>query len=799
MAEIEAFEVLMLKGKKFFIIILYALCMVINAHAQNINECIDSLLKHSNCLLSQGNYKQVLDSSKVVFELIGTKRLNKSKTQAYNNMAICYKELGKYDKADYYYQQSISLATGKDKDRYLYHYTNYLLLIGSYQKAIDCLNLIESSDYKFQKTLNLSSAYFRQGDIDKSLSFLDEYLNTNDSTDTNYPTAIQNKGFIYWDIEQYDSAKTYLKKALSFIPDTQKGYYVTLANLAVVQSELNDSVEALRNINRVIRWQAVNIGTSHPDYIVSLRKKAEILLKVKGKTKEVFQTFQEYYEKEKEFIINKFPKEEEEHRLSYWYANKPLISEIFQLEDLNPSYLYDVALFRRQMALLRKDADDIRRETSVDVTMLQKAIKESEVAIEFVCYYDNAAKDTIYAALLTSHDGTTKYIHIATKKELHNYKLKDGSQLEEGVCTSGANVKSVIYTDSVLAEKIWSHIFAAMPLKTTKIYFAPDGILQMLGIENLPYKGLEGKEVHRLTSTANLLYRKTDRTFTMKNRRALVIGGVDYDVVSGESEDSVEENHLAYNYMKDECGINVSKGLFPYLQGSKTEADSIIRKLAQVDDGKAGRSSEGYLKKHLADYGLVHLSTHGYSLKVNIGKLSVSQSDSLKIDNALLASGIVLQGANVAGLDGEKEDGLLSARELCDVESLEGVDLVVLSACQTAQGVVADEGPTGIVRGLKKAGAKTVMASLWPVNDDATALFMESFYNALLKPGITKYDALREAQDSVKNYTIPIAPMRFSPKTLSYRPITEDRSERTEFKPYKEPYYWAPFILIDDI
>ncbi|MCD8203157.1 MAG: CHAT domain-containing protein, partial [Prevotella sp.] len=245
--------------------------------------------------------------------------------------------------------------------------------------------------------------------------------------------------------------------------------------------------------------------------------------------------------------------------------------------------------------------------------------------------------------------------------------------------------------------------------------------------------------------------------------------------------------------------INVSSGLFPYLQGSKTEADSIINKLAQVDDGKEYRSSEKFLKDSLANYGLVHLSTHGYSLKVNIGKLPVSQSDSLKIDNTLLASGIVLQGANVAGRDGEKEDGLLSARELCDMEGLEGVDLVVLSACQTAQGVVADEGPTGIVRGLKKAGAQSVMASLWPVNDEATALFMEAFYNALLKPGITKYDALREAQDAVKNYTIKIAPMRFNTKTLSHRPITEDRSERTEFKPYKEPYYWAPFILIDDI
>lgn len=73
------------------------------------------------------------------------------------------------------------------------------------------------------------------------------------------------------------------------------------------------------------------------------------------------------------------------------------------------------------------------------------------------------------------------------------------------------------------------------------------------------------------------------------------------------------------------------------------------------------------------------------------------------------------------------EDGLLSARELCDID-LTGTELVVLSACQTAQGVVSDEGPAGLVRGLKRAGVKTVIATLWSVDDKATALFMKALY-----------------------------------------------------------------------
>ncbi len=785
---------------KYIILALLLIVFGTEASAQEETEDrIDRLVACSNSLMKTNTFSEALDSTRVLLALVDNGSTPGIRAKAYNNMAICFKELGQYDKADEYYKRSIDLADEKNKDLYRYNYSCFLLLAGGWQKAIECLAAVSSPEYEFLKTINLSSAYFRRGetgDTAKALSLLDEYIATHDAEDVNYPTALQNKGYIYWDTGKTEQAESYLTKALASLPNNRADYYITLANLAMVKGDRDDTDGALKDINEVIGWQEKNIGTAHPDYIISLRKRAEILLKA-GKKNDALQAFRDYYNKEKQYIYSEFPNATQDFRLNYWYSQKPLLSKIFQLEDTSPTFLYDVALFRRQMTLLGNNASDVKKATDINADRLKRAMNRNEAAIEFVCYYDEASTDTVYAALLLSPASSAKYVRIADKKDLHGYILPDGTTLENGICSTASKVKGVIYTDSLLARMIWEPICKLLPANTTKVYFAPDGILQMLGIENLPYEGLKNKELHRLTSTVGLLHRSPETI--SPSAHALVIGGVNYDAASSENgeDDTIEANLLAYNYMKDECGLDPANGLFPYLQGSKAEADSIIFKLPKADDGKDGRCSEEYIKRRLGDYDLVHLSTHGYSLKVNVERIPASQCDSLMADKTLLAAGIALKGANVAGSKGEREDGLLSARELCDIDSLNKINLIVLSACQTAQGVVSDEGPTGIVRGLKKAGANTIVASLWPVNDKATALFMNAFYTALRDK--TKYEALRYAQDAVRNYTIKTSPLRFSPKTMSHRLVDDAGTSRTEFKPYADPYYWAPFIMIDDI
>ena len=144
-------------------------------------------------------------------------------------------------------------------------------------------------------------------------------------------------------------------------------------------------------------------------------------------------------------------------------------------------------------------------------------------------------------------------------------------------------------------------------------------------------------------------------------------------------------------------------------------------------------------------------------------------------DNSLTRSGLIMAGANHI-LEGEDlpdnvDDGILTAKEIADVD-LRGLDLVVLSACQTGLGDIAQgEGVFGLQRGFKKAGANSILMSLWEVNDEATQILMTQFYRNLLS-GHSKYKSLQFAQKYLREY---------------------DNGQ------YDAPEYWAAFILLDGI
>ena len=103
---------------------------------------------------------------------------------------------------------------------------------------------------------------------------------------------------------------------------------------------------------------------------------------------------------------------------------------------------------------------------------------------------------------------------------------------------------------------------------------------------------------------------------------------------------------------------------------------------------------------------------------------------------------------------------------------LRGLDLVVLSACQTGLGdIISGEGVFGLQRGFKKAGAKTILMSLDKVDDEATRILMVEFYKNLMS-GKTKHQSLRDAQQYLR---------------------------KVDNGKYDDPKYWASFIMLDGL
>ena len=164
---------------------------------------------------------------------------------------------------------------------------------------------------------------------------------------------------------------------------------------------------------------------------------------------------------------------------------------------------------------------------------------------------------------------------------------------------------------------------------------------------------------------------------------------------------------------------------------------------------------------------VLHLATHAYFLPdqesvqapvpmggmASLNSTSGLKASSLQSESPLLRSGIVLAGANQPE-QGVSDDGYLTALEVAQLD-WSGTDLVVVSACESGQGEIrTGEGVFGLKRSIAVAGARSSLLSLWKVDDQATAAFMQSFYQRL-KEGKDKGAALVETQKEFRNHPIP--------------------------------------------
>jgi CHAT domain-containing protein len=186
----------------------------------------------------------------------------------------------------------------------------------------------------------------------------------------------------------------------------------------------------------------------------------------------------------------------------------------------------------------------------------------------------------------------------------------------------------------------------------------------------------------------------------------------------------------------------------PRLAATKHEAESILSMVPKESSFAAlgfAATREAAMSADLNRYRIVHFATH----------------TTLFDDHPELSS-LVL---SLVDAQGRPRNGFLRLRDIYNLKL--SAELVVLSACDTAIGKeVKGEGLMSMVRGFMYSGTPRVLASLWKVNDDATADLMTEFYNQLLNQKRTPAAALRQAQ---------IALMARKSK--------------------QAPYYWAGFQL----
>ena len=376
---------------------------------------------------------------------------------------------------------------------------------------------------------------------------------------------------------------------------------------------------------------------------------------------------------------------------------------------------------------------------------ISSQLSENEIAIEFVEYVpieETDAEDLSLGALYITKDKCPQIIRICNVTEIDTIKIKFKEE--------GLNSLFKIY------DLVWLPI-----LKQTqnikRIWFSPSVHLFQTNIESaLP----DSIDAYRVSSTRNLFTLNDAPDFS----EIALFGGLNYD----EKEPQTEKGNTdltAYHIMR-ESNIDEERVGLSYLKGSLNEVTTAQEILSPVNHNihlfvdKKGTEDcfKGFSGKGVS---LLHIATHGFYVK---------NGESLtNIGNRIMRkSGLFMSGAkNIWKGANEKysgNDGILLSEEI-ECMNFHKLNLVLLSACGTGLGNATNDGVYGLQRAFKKAGAQTIIMSLWNVDDNATALMMETFYKELVKTK-SKHHAFHKAQKAVREL-------------------------------FGDPYYWAGFIMLD--
>ena len=480
-----------------------------------------------------------------------------------------------------------------------------------------------------------------------------------------------------------------------------------------------------------------------------------------------------------------------------WGATAELLERERELRGLiirQAEYQMELSLNRKdsvEVAEVRNDVDQLRAEYQEIEAKLREQnpnlLSLPSFAPTTLEQIQNELRDSDTMLLQIALGDERSYLWAVTANSFHSYEIAGRKTIEDAARevyplltarqTSVASIKGDYHdfienADNALPEKaskLSDMLFApvAQQLGNRKLLIVTEGALQAIPFESLPAPGsqfvgqidqetffdsllINTHEISSLPSIATLrAIRSAKNRLSSPHRTVAVIA----DPVFGSNDERVQSapmtSVVAGATMESSIpGVSHVKTL-SRLTYSSAEADAISaaapRGTTMIVKGFAA-NREAAMSSSIGEYQIVHFATHGF---VN------SEQPEL--------SSIVLTMVDPKGV---QQDGLMSLHDIYHL-NLSATELTVLSACQTALGKdINGEGLVGLPHSFLSAGAKSVVASRWKVDDRATANLMTSFYDSLLRQGMPTGAALRAAKL----------------KTMKE-------------KQWRAPYFWAGFVL----
>ena len=398
-------------------------------------------------------------------------------------------------------------------------------------------------------------------------------------------------------------------------------------------------------------------------------------------------------------------------------------------------------------------SDVIRKENGVEKAhvgrptfkQVARSLRKGEYAIEF-----SSIGDEYYAAVVGKGYASPKLYHLCSRQDMAD--------------VSDDLFNEYLYGDTDALRKlyglVWEPLLKDMP-EGADIYCSLDGVLNLLNVElfcdgSSRYVG-DVYDIHRVSTTASL----NDAVRLKDIKTAVFYGNLNYDMTS--TEISADSDKYIYDAAATQYRGAVMDYMVPreYLRDTGEEVRSASGLLEDQDINVLKfewNDGTEFSFKSLSgkNFDVLHMATHGFWWGTDV-------DENGKYISPMNRSGLVLSGSEEEPLSSDKA-GVLFAQEISELD-LSSVDLLVLSACQTAGGEILEDGVFGMQRGFKQAGVGTIVMTLWPVNSAMTQSFMTGFYENLADGHDTR-SAFYKARNAIRMV-------------------------------YPDPSYWGAFIILD--
>lgn len=760
-------------------------------YGANSLRLIDPLVNMGQLTLAEGNYtdadKIATRVNGVAVSVYGEKSTKTAATQKL--LSDIYYTIGDYDKAEEYIQKAlVSQENQFGRDHV------------EVAKSLSQLALIKF--YKGDNPKNVEKLLLEARDI---------MGNKLGKENPQYADILKNVAILNISQKKYDIAFSSLTQAES-IWRTKTGSKNNI-NAASIYALTGDVYYQLKNYNKSEEFYNKSKGiyeksfnSTHPEYVKVLSKLSKVYYMEKD-YKRAKRNIEEALNNYEDFIKKYFPALSEREKAKYWntiksdfeFYNTLAFGQLEDFRDLSGK-VYNYQLMTKALLLsssikireriLNSNDESLKEsyanwvekkelltnalsmstqqltENSIDPNVLsieveqlekelsekselfgqdfenkrityenvQKSLGKNDVAIEMVRYryFNHTFSDSIiYVALYVRNDN-------ARPKAV---ELPEGHRMETRFFSYYRNCITGKIPDQFSYGVFWEPIQSKIGQYST-LFLSPDGVYNQLNLEAIPTP--DGKYV---IDNSNIVIVSNTKDLYLRKIKSKVEGSSNTATMFG--------NPTFY--------LSAATGNVPALPGTEKEVVELQELLNKqgwtTSEYVEGKATEEQVKE-LQSPKIFHIATHGFYSPDNTSDDVIGQNEAEQTENPLLKTGLLLKGAGdlleKTQYNYNMESGILTAYEAMSL-NLDKTDLVVLSACETGLGKVSNgEGVYGLQRAFLVAGAKTLIMSMFKVDDTATQKLILNFYRKWLSTGNLRASFVEAKKELRVEYPEPI-------------------------------------------